>query len=88
MRVRTAAPAQLFLYVQLGVHKLILKIVFGVLHQCWASPCRSFLFPAEFPSGAGRLIMSTYLSRLLRSVRERAQGGALSDIQMDAGGLT
>ena len=32
--------------------------------------------------------MSTYLSRLLRSVRERAQGGALSDIETDAGGLT
>ena len=32
--------------------------------------------------------MSTYLSRLLRSVKERAQGRALSDIQTDAGGLT
>ena len=32
--------------------------------------------------------MSTYLSWLLRSVRERAQGGALSDIETDAGGLT
>ena len=40
----------LFLYVQLGVYKLILKNkVFGVLHRCWASPCHSFLFPAEIP---------------------------------------
>ena len=78
----------LFLYVQLGVYKLILKNSFGVLHQCWASPCRSFLFPTEFPSGAGRLIRSTYLSQLLRSIRETAQGGAFSDIQTDASGLT
>ena len=34
----------LFPYVQLAVYKLILKNkVFGVLHRCWASPCRSFL---------------------------------------------
>ena len=34
----------LFLYVQLGVYKLILKNkVFGVLHRCWASLCYSFL---------------------------------------------
>ena len=32
--------------------------------------------------------MSTYLPRLLSSVRERAQGGALSDIQMGTSGLT
>ena len=52
-------------------------------------PVSSLLyFLAEFPSGAWRLAMSTYLPRLRRSVRERAQGGALSDIQMDAGGLT
>ena len=31
--------------------------------------------------------MSTYLPRLLRSMREGAQGGALSAIQTDAGGL-
>ena len=32
--------------------------------------------------------MYTYLPWLLRSVREGAQGGAPSDIQMDTGGLT
>ena len=31
--------------------------------------------------------MSTYLPRLLRSMREGAQGGAPSDIQEDASGL-
>ena len=33
----------LFLYAQLGVYKLILKIKLWVLHRCWAPPCRSFL---------------------------------------------
>ena len=52
-------------------------------------PMSFFLpFSAEFPSGEWRLTIFTYMSRLLRSIRERAQGGALSDIQMDAGGLT
>ena len=51
-------------------------------------PLPSSPFQAEFPSGVGRLAMSTYLSRLLRSIRERAQGGALSNIQTDASGLT
>ena len=67
----------LFLYVQLGVYKLILKVESsesctdaGLPHVVLFSP-----FSAEFPSGAGRLTTSTYLSRLLRSVRERAQGG-------------
>ena len=45
-------------------------------------------FQAEFPSGAWRLTMSTYLPQLLRSTREGAQGGALPTIQEDAGGLT
>ena len=74
----------LFLYVQLGVYKLILKNSFwslapiaGLPHVVLFSP-----FSAEFPSGARRLTVSTYLS-----VRERAQGGALSDIQTGAGGL-
>ena len=44
-------------------------------------------FQAEFPSGPWRLSESTYLPWLLRSMREGAQGGALSAIQMDAGGL-
>ena len=53
------------------------------------SPVSSLLyFLAEFPSGAWRLTMSTYLPRLLRSMREGAQGRALSAIQTDAGGLT
>ena len=45
-------------------------------------------FLAEFPSGAWRLAMSTYLPLLLSSAREGVQGGAPSDIQEDAGGLT
>ena len=50
----------------------------------------SFLlcFLAEFPSGAWRLTMYTYLFQLLRSTRGGAQGGAPPDIQEDAGGLT
>ena len=52
------------------------------------SPMSLLYFLAEFPSGAWRLTMSTYLPRLLRSVREGAQGRAPSDIQTDAGGLT
>jgi hypothetical protein len=42
-------------------------------------------FLAEFPSGVRRLAKSTYLPQLLSSVRERAQGGALSNIQMGTG---
>ena len=55
----------------------------------WFPPC-VFLpyFLAEFPSGAWRLAMSTYLPLLLSSAREGVQGGAPSDIQEDAGGLT
>ena len=34
----------LFLYVQLGVYKVILKITSWVLHRCWAPPCH-FLLP-------------------------------------------
>ena len=46
----------LFLYVQFGVYKLLLKIKLWVWHRCLAPPCRSFLpFLAEFPSGAWRL---------------------------------
>ena len=45
-------------------------------------------FQAEFPSGAWRLTMSTYLPWLPRQTREGAQGGAPSTIQEDAGGLT
>ena len=80
----------LFLYVQLGVYKLILKNkVFGVLHRCGAPQVVLFSpFPAEFPSGAQRLAKSAYLPWLLRSTREGAQGGAPSAIQVDAGGLT
>ena len=53
------------------------------------SPISSLLyFLAEFPSGEWRLSMSTYLPQLLRSMREGAQGGALSTIQTDASGLT
>ena len=80
----------LFLYVQLGVYKLPLKIKFWVLHQCLAPPCHSFLilpFQDELPSGAWRLAMFTYLPWLLRPTREGTQGGAPSAIQAGAGGL-
>ena len=49
-------------------------MVYGVLHRCWASPCRSFLLPAEFPSGAGRLTTSTYLSSKIRKRESPRQG--------------
>ena len=45
-------------------------------------------FLAEFPSGAGRLAMSTNLPQLLSPMREGAQGGAPSTIQTSANGLT
>ena len=45
-------------------------------------------FQAEFPSGAGRLTMSTYLSCLLRPARKGAQGGTPFNIQEGAGGPT
>ena len=45
-------------------------------------------FLAEFPSGAGRLAMSTNLPWLLSPVREGAQGRAPSAIQVGASGLT
>ena len=78
----------LFLYVQLGVYKLLLKIKLWAWHGCLAPPCRSFLpLLAEFPSGAWRLTVSTYLPWLLRPMREGAQGGAPSTIQEGAGGL-
>ena len=77
----------LFLYVQLGVYKLILKVEF--LESCTdAGLPHVVLFFFRLNShleqgGSPRLLIC-----LLRSVRERAQGGALSDIQRDAGGLT
>ena len=63
--------------------------------EIWLPPCLSLFLPlpsspflAEFPSGAGRLAMSTYLPWLLSPVREGAQGRAPSAIQMSASGLT
>ena len=65
----------LFLYVQLGVYKLLLKIKLWVWHRCLAPPCRSFLiFLAEFPSGVWKLTKSTYLPWFLRPTWEGAQG--------------
>ena len=53
------------------------------------SPVSSLLyFLAEFPSGAWRLTMYTYLPWLLRPMREGAQGGTPSTTQTGAGGLT
>ena len=78
----------LFLYVQLGVYKLLLKIKLWVWHQRLAPLCHSFLpVQAEFPSGTQRLSMSTYLPWLLRPTWEGAQGGAPSTIQAGASGL-
>ena len=56
----------------------------------WFPPCLLFLlyFQAEMPSRAWKLAMYTYLPWLLRPMREGAQGGAPSAIQMGAGGLT
>ena len=51
------------------------------------SPVSFLYFLAEFPSGAWRLAVSTYLPQLLRSTIEGAQGGAPPAIQEDAGGL-
>ena len=77
------------LYVKSRVYKAFLD------NRGWASRWAGFphvssllYFLAEFPSGAWRLAMSTYLPWLLRSMREGAQGGALSAIQMNSGGLT
>ena len=65
--------------------------------ETWPPLCRISLslflplppspFQAEFPSGAWRLTKSTYLPWLLRPMREEAQGGAPSAIQVGAGGL-
>ena len=46
------------------------------------SPVSFFPLLAEFPSGVWVLAMSTYLPRLLSSMREGAQGGVPSDIQV------
>ena len=56
----------------------------------WFPPCLLFLlyFQAEFPSGAWRLAMYTYMPQLLRPMIEGAQGGAPSTIQMGTSGLT
>ena len=58
--------------------------VTGLVPPVSSLPC----FLAEFPSGAWRLAMSTYLSWLLRSMREGAKGRAPFTIQMGTGGLT
>ena len=78
------------LYVKSKVYKAFLDNRRWASHwKDWFPPCLFLLyFLAEFPSGMWRLAMSTYLSQLLRSISERAQGRALSDIQTDAGGLT
>ena len=62
--------------------------------EIWLPPCLSLFLPlpsspfqAEVPSGAWRLTKSTYLPWLLRPMREEAQGGAPSAIQMGASGL-
>ena len=62
----------LFLYVQLGVYKLILKNkVFGVLHRCWASPCRSFLPFFNWIPIWSREAHHIYLLALTSKIRER-----------------
>ena len=61
--------------------------------EIWLPPCLFLPLPpspflAEFPSGMRGLAKSTYLPQLLSFMRERAQGGALSNIQMGTGGPT
>ena len=76
------------LYIQKNVYKAFTTIEEGPVTGL-VSPVSSLLYlQAEFPSGVGRLAMSSYLPWLLRSVREGAQGGALSDNQMGACGPT
>ena len=56
----------------------------------WFPPCGLFSFSsflAEFPSGAWRLAMYTYLPWLLRPTQEGAHGREPSAIQVGAGGL-
>ena len=78
----------LFLYVELGAYKLLLKTKLWVWHWCLAPPCRSFLpFLAEFISGVWRLTVSTYLPWLLRPTQEGTQGRAPSTIQAGTNGL-
>ena len=78
------------LYVKSKVYKAFLDNRRWASHwKDWFPPCLFLLyFLAEFPSGMWRLAMSTYLSQLLRPMREGAQGGAPSDIQTGASGLT
>ena len=80
------------LYVQPKVSKAFLDNEGGASHwKDWFPSCGLFSFSsflAEFPSGAWRLTMSTYLPWLLRPTQEGAQGGASSAIQAGAGGLT
>ena len=50
-------------------------------------PSRLFRFLAEFPPGAWRLTMFTYLPWLLRPTQEGAQSGVPSAIQAGTSGL-
>ena len=76
------------LYVKSKVYKAFLD------NRGWASHWTGFphvssllYFLAEFPSRTRRLAMSTYLPWLLSPMREGAQGGAPSAIEMSTGGL-
>ena len=64
------------------------RLVSPVSNLSLSLPLPPSTFQAEFPSGAWRLSECTYLPRLLRPMREGAQGGAPSAIQAGAGGLT
>ena len=60
------------------------------LERLVSPPCGLFSFSsflAEFPSGAWRLTMSTYLAWLLRPTLEGAQDRAPSAIQAGTSGL-
>ena len=71
-----------------GIKVFLKNSYWGLAHRSsLVFPCLLY-FLAEFPSWAWRLAMSTYLPWLLRPMREGAQGGAPSTIQMGAGGLT
>ena len=76
------------LYVKSRVYKAFLDNRGGASRWTGFPHVSSLLcFLAEFPSGAWRLAMFTYLPRLLRSTQGGAQGGAPPNIQEDTSGL-
>ena len=78
----------LFLYVQLRVYKLLLKIKLWVWHQCLAPPCCSFLpFSGWIPIWSTEALHVYLFALASKTTWEGAQGGAPSAIQVGASGL-